>query len=113
MKQTILVVDDEPDAVELICFNLKAAGFNVATAAWALPGGVGGTVRRGGGIGGGNGGQRNPTPCRGGPGAAAKPNPPSEACATWENPGPTQTRGRSMSPGPGGKKAPPRPPFFW
>lgn len=33
MKQTILVVDDEPDAVELVAFNLKAAGFHVATAA--------------------------------------------------------------------------------
>ncbi len=32
MKSTILVVDDEPDAVELVQFNLKAAGFNVATA---------------------------------------------------------------------------------
>jgi DNA-binding response OmpR family regulator len=29
----ILVVDDEPDAVELIKFNLKAAGYDVATAA--------------------------------------------------------------------------------
>ncbi len=29
----ILVVDDEPDAVELIKFNLKAAGFDVVTAA--------------------------------------------------------------------------------
>ncbi len=29
----ILVVDDEPDAVELISFNLKAAGFEVVTAA--------------------------------------------------------------------------------
>lgn len=28
----ILVVDDEPDAVELISFNLKAAGFDVVTA---------------------------------------------------------------------------------
>ncbi|MBI2928705.1 MAG: response regulator [Verrucomicrobia bacterium] len=33
MKPTIWVVDDEPDAVELIAFNLKAAGFNVAAAA--------------------------------------------------------------------------------
>ncbi len=32
MRPTILVVDDEPDAVELVAFNLKAAGFNVATA---------------------------------------------------------------------------------
>jgi two-component system phosphate regulon response regulator PhoB len=30
---TILVVDDEPDAVELIRFNLKAAGYEVLTAA--------------------------------------------------------------------------------
>ena len=29
----ILVVDDEPDAVELIDFNLKAAGYDVVTAA--------------------------------------------------------------------------------
>src|SRR6266446_6364478 len=29
----ILVVDDEPDAVELIDFNLKAAGYEVVTAA--------------------------------------------------------------------------------
>ncbi|HEX4646290.1 MAG TPA: response regulator transcription factor [Verrucomicrobiae bacterium] len=29
----ILVVDDEPDAVELIKFNLKAAGYEIATAA--------------------------------------------------------------------------------
>jgi DNA-binding response OmpR family regulator len=29
----ILVVDDEPDAVELICFNLKASGFEVTSAA--------------------------------------------------------------------------------
>ena len=29
----ILIVDDEPDAVELIEFNLKAAGFDVLTAA--------------------------------------------------------------------------------
>ena len=32
MKPTILVVDDEEDAVELIEFNLKAAGYNVITA---------------------------------------------------------------------------------
>src|SRR6266850_1545166 len=33
MKTKILVVDDEPDAVELIEFNLKAAGYEVITAA--------------------------------------------------------------------------------
>ena len=33
MKSKILVVDDEPDALELIEFNLKAAGFEVVTAA--------------------------------------------------------------------------------
>ena len=32
-KSKILVVDDEPDAVELIEFNLKANGYEVATAA--------------------------------------------------------------------------------
>jgi two-component system phosphate regulon response regulator PhoB len=32
MKQKILVVDDEPDAVELIEFNLTGAGFDVITA---------------------------------------------------------------------------------
>jgi two-component system phosphate regulon response regulator PhoB len=32
-KPRILVVDDEPDAVELVGFNLKAAGYQVATAA--------------------------------------------------------------------------------
>lgn len=32
MKTKILVVDDEPDAVELIQFNLKSAGFEVVTA---------------------------------------------------------------------------------
>src|SRR5438477_9769381 len=31
-KPKILVVDDEPDALELIEFNLKAAGFDVVTA---------------------------------------------------------------------------------
>lgn len=33
MKPKILVVDDEPEAVELIEFNLKQAGFRVETAA--------------------------------------------------------------------------------
>ena len=32
MKQKILVVDDEPDAVDLVAFNLKEAGFEVITA---------------------------------------------------------------------------------
>ena len=32
MKPKILVVDDEPDAIELIEFNLKAAGFDVLKA---------------------------------------------------------------------------------
>ena len=32
MKPKILVVDDEPEAVELIEFNLKQAGFDVLTA---------------------------------------------------------------------------------
>jgi DNA-binding response OmpR family regulator len=32
MKPKILVVDDEPDALELIGFNLKAAGYDVITA---------------------------------------------------------------------------------
>ena len=32
MKSKILVVDDEPEAVELIAFNLKQAGFDVVTA---------------------------------------------------------------------------------
>ena len=32
MKTTILVVDDEPDVVELVDFNLKAAGYDVVTA---------------------------------------------------------------------------------
>jgi two-component system phosphate regulon response regulator PhoB len=31
-KSKVLVVDDEPDAVELVAFNLKKAGFEVATA---------------------------------------------------------------------------------
>jgi len=33
MKQKILVVDDEPDALELLEFNLKHAGYDVSTAA--------------------------------------------------------------------------------
>ncbi|HUR44854.1 MAG TPA: response regulator [Candidatus Saccharimonadales bacterium] len=33
MKHKILVVDDEPDALELIEFNLKGAGYEVVTAA--------------------------------------------------------------------------------
>lgn len=33
MKPTIFVVDDEPDAVELIEFNLKSAGYGIVTAA--------------------------------------------------------------------------------
>ena len=33
MKPKILVVDDEPEAVELVEFNLKQAGFEVVTAA--------------------------------------------------------------------------------
>jgi len=33
MKPKILVVDDEPDALELIEFNFKAAGLEVITAA--------------------------------------------------------------------------------
>ncbi len=32
MKQKILVVDDEPEAVELVEFNLKQAGYDVITA---------------------------------------------------------------------------------
>jgi len=32
MKPKILVVDDEPDAVELVAFNLKSAGLEVVTA---------------------------------------------------------------------------------
>jgi len=33
MKQKILIVDDEPDVVQLIDYNLKAAGYDVVTAA--------------------------------------------------------------------------------
>lgn len=32
MSKRVLVVDDEPDAVELVAFNLKNAGFDVITA---------------------------------------------------------------------------------
>ena len=32
VKQKVLVVDDEPEAVELVAFNLKGAGYEVATA---------------------------------------------------------------------------------
>jgi two-component system alkaline phosphatase synthesis response regulator PhoP len=32
VKAKILVVDDEPDALELIGFNLKNAGYDVITA---------------------------------------------------------------------------------
>jgi two-component system phosphate regulon response regulator PhoB len=31
-KSRILVVDDEPDAIELVAFNLKGAGYDVSTA---------------------------------------------------------------------------------
>jgi two-component system phosphate regulon response regulator PhoB len=33
LKQKILIADDEPEAVELVAFNLKQAGFDVVTAA--------------------------------------------------------------------------------
>jgi len=33
MKSKVLIVDDEPDALELITFNLKGAGLDVVTAA--------------------------------------------------------------------------------
>ena len=33
MRQKILVVDDEPDIVELVAFNLRAEGYEVVTAA--------------------------------------------------------------------------------
>src|SRR5436189_1389901 len=33
MRQKILVVDDEPEAVELVEFNLKQAGYDVSAAA--------------------------------------------------------------------------------
>jgi two-component system alkaline phosphatase synthesis response regulator PhoP len=36
MRQTILVVDDEPDIVELLTFNLKAEGYDVISAANGL-----------------------------------------------------------------------------
>ncbi len=31
-KPTVLIVDDEPDAVELAAFNLAKAGFDIVTA---------------------------------------------------------------------------------
>jgi DNA-binding response OmpR family regulator len=31
-RKKILVVDDDPDVVELICFNLKKSGFSIGTA---------------------------------------------------------------------------------
>src|SRR5580698_751840 len=36
MRRKILVVDDEPDIVELVAFNLKAEGYDVATASNGL-----------------------------------------------------------------------------
>lgn len=36
VRQKILVVDDEPDIVELVSFNLKAEGYEVITAANGL-----------------------------------------------------------------------------
>jgi DNA-binding response OmpR family regulator len=36
VRQKILVVDDEPDIVELVAFNLKAEGYDVITAANGL-----------------------------------------------------------------------------
>jgi DNA-binding response OmpR family regulator len=33
MREKILVVDDEPDIVELVAFNLRAEGYDVVTAA--------------------------------------------------------------------------------
>lgn len=33
MRKRILVVDDDPELVELVCFNLKQAGYTVGTAA--------------------------------------------------------------------------------
>ena len=41
MKQKILVVDDEPEAVELVEFNLKQAGFDVTTDGFVVQLGVG------------------------------------------------------------------------
>lgn len=32
MRKKILVVDDDPELVELLCFNLKKAGFAIGTA---------------------------------------------------------------------------------
>ena len=36
VRQKILIVDDEPDIVELLSFNLKAEGYEVITAASGL-----------------------------------------------------------------------------
>ncbi len=36
MRQKILIVDDEPDIIELLSFNLKAEGYEVITAANGL-----------------------------------------------------------------------------
>jgi len=36
MRRKILVVDDEPDIVELVAFNLKAEGYDVSTASNGL-----------------------------------------------------------------------------
>jgi len=36
VRQKILIVDDEPDIVELLAFNLKAEGYEVVTAASGL-----------------------------------------------------------------------------
>ncbi len=38
MKQHILVIDDEPDVLDLVAFNLRGAGFTVATAADGVAG---------------------------------------------------------------------------
>jgi DNA-binding response OmpR family regulator len=36
VRQKILIVDDEPDIVELLAFNLKAEGYEIVTAASGL-----------------------------------------------------------------------------